>query len=251
MRKGYLKNEWKEFLKSFKLKTKFIQVIIFDILCIVLSWLSLVVFGKLTQNIMLTLSQLNLQGITDINLIENQAEILASAMNSLFIYLAGLLIVLFIICILTRTLVWNTILNKKITAKYIGKFILLNLIWLLWMIPFMLILMTKNPYWIIGLTVLLGILFVHFTFILYTIFTKEVKIGRSLKLCFKLGIAKIHLFLIPLLFAILTFILISIVLALINKLFASGIVTILLLLMFAAWLRFYCSSVALRIAKKV
>ena len=85
---------------------------------------------------------------------------------------------------------------------------------------------------------------------MYTIFTKEVKTGKALKLCFKLGVGKINLFLLPVLFAIVVFVLINLVVAAINLIVQSSLIALILLLLYVAWLRFYCSSVTLRIAKK-
>ncbi len=251
MKKSYFKRKWKEFLNSFKLSTSFIYVLLFDVLYVSLAILALVVFGKLAQNLIMKLNALNLQEITNTTLMENQVKTLTSVMNSLLIYTILLLLVLFILCIITRALIWNIVLNKKLTLKYLGKFSVLNLIWLLWIIPFILILSTKNPYSILISSIILAILFIYFTFVLYTIFTKEVKIGKSLKLCFKLGAGKINLFLLPMLFAIVVFVLVNIIVVAANLIVQSSLIALILLLLYTAWLRFYCSSVTLRIAKTI
>jgi len=247
--KHYFKTEWKEFLKSFKLKINFVYVLLFDAVFAAFSFLSVILFGKIAQELALKISSLDIQDAA--TLMESQADVIKSVLNSLLIYAVLLVIILFAICIITQSLIWNTILKKKLTWKYIWKFAVLNIIWLLWIAPFILILLTKEPTLIIILTILLGILFIHFTMILYTIFTREVKIGKALKLCFKLGVMKIRLYLIPILFAVIIFVLLNLIMTLINMAVTSVLIGLALLIIFAAWLRFYLSSVTLRVAKRI
>src|SRR3989344_6848933 len=96
-----------------------------------------------------------------------------------------------------KGLIWTATANKKFNFKFFKKFLLLNLIWLpSWFLLIFLFAVIINPETSpIFMMIILGMAF-YFNNILYPMFLKENKL-RKIKKAFKLGIEKIHHFIVP------------------------------------------------------
>ncbi len=253
--KNYFKKEWKEFLASFKLKTKFIYVILLDVLCITATFILGLIYSLLLNNLITPLDGLDLTNLATMGAEGLQQYILLkNTMYGFLIYTALLLIFVLIVYSLFQGLIWNLILKKKFTLKYLGKFSLLNLIWVLfWLIIALVLLIILKKIiivWVILVYILLLIIF-YLTSILYVVFTEKIKIWQAIKDTFNIG-KRIHLFIMPYLLVLGLFIVLNLIL-LVFSLLPQQVymfVNLIVLLGFIAWFRFYISDVVLKIAKR-
>ena len=159
-----------------------------------------------------------------------------------------LLIAIIFLASLLKGIIWAKTTNTKITLALISKFLGLNLIWmgfwfLLVVLNSLFALPTSAPI-LMAITIILGI---YFTNTLYTIFMKK-QIIKSIVNAIKLNIQKIHLFLLP--YALISLIFFIIVrISNILKFRYSTIAFGLLVLTYAAVVRYYLSALILEIEK--
>ncbi|TKJ17699.1 hypothetical protein CEE44_04165 [Candidatus Woesearchaeota archaeon B3_Woes] len=179
---------------------------------------------------------------TEISQISSQ---LSNFLWSIFVGIAIVALVTFIAMCIFKGLIWFRIANKKFNFNYSKKFILLNLLWfLIWITPAILLFFVLKKEIIAYLLVIITILLLHFTNLLYISFTKNPKLS-SIKKAFKIGIKKIHLFILPYLIAIIIFLVISQLYWLYNFMpgNTSTIITVLILIIYLAWFRIYLYNV--------
>lgn len=152
------------------------------------------------------------------------------------------LLIFYLIWSLFKGLIYTRMMNKRFTMKYFIKKYLLNMMWITsWLIilvgTLLIIKLEVMPYmfWI------LVMLMFHLTIILYIRFTEKNKIFTSIKLAFKTGIKKIHYFILPYLLIFVAFFIVSGISYLGTYLHSiiSLTITIILLLLFLAWSRYY------------
>ncbi|MBI2208225.1 hypothetical protein HYU50_01915 [Candidatus Woesearchaeota archaeon] len=139
-----------------------------------------------------------------------------------------------------KGLIWTTTADKKFNFGFFKKFLLLNLIWLpSWFLLIFLFAVIINPETSpIFMIVTLAVAF-YFTNILYPLFLKENKL-RIIKEAFKLGIKKIHQFIVPYAIIIILFFMILNAYNLIAiRVNLNPNVFFGILLVFIAWLRYY------------
>lgn len=189
--------------------------------------------------------------LTDINSLaaENSLKILPQ-LKGFIIYILAIIALYIAILIIAWALcegtIWNLILNKKPSLKYYGKFLSLNIIWIIALILislFSVLIFKKEsaPY----ILIVLGIVFIYITPLMYILFAKENKIFQSIKITFSLGFKKIHHFIIPYIVIFLIFLILGFIYVLLNNFqekLAAGIF-IILLSVFITWVRYYLAEI--------
>lgn len=159
-----------------------------------------------------------------------------------------LLIAIIFLATIFKGIIWAKTTNTKISFKLISKFLGLNLIWMgFWFVAIFLISFLIAPSSAVFFMIAAIILSLYFTNTLYTTFMREQKL-KSILDALKLNVAKIHLFLLPYFAALLLF---YVIMRLGNflKFKYSTILLGLVMLVYAAVLRYYVSELVLRIDK--
>ena len=182
---------------------------------------------------------------------ESAQQVLAQAKAYLYFIIFSLILLLLSIIFLAsilKCIIWAKTTSTKITFNLISRFLGLNLIWMVfWFSAMILVVLVanKNSLMIFAYAVLIPA--VYLTNNLYTIFMKKQKIS-AIKEALKLCIAKAHLFALPyaLIFALL-FVLSR--LLEFAKFQYSFIIAPLLILVYAAFVRYYASTLAFEIQK--
>ena len=253
--------QFKQYIKSFKeLDLEFIHTVMYDILLYSCWALSFVVYGLWTTKIFEKLNELDIaslqtamQDITKSNISNQQAELSLQILQSTitkFIFLTLLLILIILgVYALFKGLIWTKILKKKFTFKYFRKFIALNLLYVLFavvvfILPVLLVLLgIKAGFWLLFLQIIIGIILImyfYFRTISNILFAKTKKISSFFK-SFEKGADKFKKLIIPLLYIVLIFMIISLISMILN-IFPEIIVMIfssILLLAFISWARIY------------
>ena len=264
----YLTNQIDLFKKSFKLdKKRFLSVISFDFVFLLASYVALFLCGMWLSSSASKISGLDLTNLTE-NAV-NELAALKSFYYGAIICLILLVIFLFFAWSFFQGFIWNTILKKKFNLDYFKKFLLLNLAF----IPLSIILLFiaavcfwsfnsvflffsatgLNKYIIIAISlvlftfVFLPILLytINFISILYIYFTKKSKIMDSFNDTFRIAVKKIHLLYIPYLIISLAFVFLAVITIPLNilPLWLISLVSFVLLVVYAAWARFYIAVV--------
>ena len=164
-----------------------------------------------------------------------------------FSFIVLLIAIIFLASIL-KGVIWAKVTGTKITFKLISKFLGLNLLWMgFWFVIVFFISFLANPASAPILMISAIILGIYFTNTLYTIFMKN----QSLKLLLgsiKLNITKFHLFLLP---HIMIFLLLYVIIRLSNllKFKYSTILLGSILIVYAAAVRYYASTLVLEVEK--
>lgn len=159
-----------------------------------------------------------------------------------------LLIAIIFLASLLKGIIWAKTTNTKITLALISKFLGLNLVWAgFWFIMVISISLFALPTSAPILMVIMILLGIYFTNTLYPIFMRKQTI-KSIVNAVKLNIQKIHLFLLP--YALISLILFIVVrISGLLKFKYSPIVFSLLLLIYAAVVRYYISALVLEMEK--
>jgi hypothetical protein len=206
----YLKNQFKILEKSFKdFNIQVIFITLFDLLFYSLALLSLFLFSKFVQNKTVEISKIPIDQL--MTLPQDQLTvILGDLRNFLFILILGiviLVIALFLITSIFKSLIWLKIADKKLTKNYLKKFMLTKLIWsLIWFVPILIIFFLLKKELIAPVLIIVTLLLFHFTNIFYVSFIKENKLS-SIKSTFKTGL-KIHLLILPYILIIIGFLIV-------------------------------------------
>ncbi|MEK6946928.1 MAG: hypothetical protein AABX32_04955 [Nanoarchaeota archaeon] len=174
-----------------------------------------------------------------------KAQQLASEVKSyffllLFSFIAVVILVIFLAGIF-KSVIWAKTAKTKISLKFMSGFLLLNVIWTgFWAIIIFLISYTINPGSVPTFFLIAFIVAIYFTNILYPLFMRKQKLN-SLGSAIKLGIARIHLFVLPNL--IIFLILVVLTWAASKIVFSYSLfVTVFILIVFAALVRYYVSE---------
>ena len=174
-----------------------------------------------------------------------KAQQLASEVKSyffllLFSFIAVVILVIFLAGIF-KSIIWAKTTKTKISLKFMSGFLLLNLIWTsFWAAIIFLISYLVNPASVQTFFLISFIIGVYFTNILYPIFMRKQRLN-SIGSAVGIGIAKVHLFVLPNL--IIFLILFILAWAAGNLTFNySFFVTAFILVVFAALVRYYVSE---------
>ncbi len=159
-----------------------------------------------------------------------------------------LLIAIIFLASIAKGIIWAKITKTKIRFALISKFLGLNLIWMgFWFVVVFLVSWLVEPTMAPILMAILAILGLYFTNALYTIFMKEQKISSIIK-AVKIGITKVHLFLLPYtVILLLLFVLLRLI-----KFVNIGyfrILTGLVIIVYFAVIRYYVSTLVLEVEK--
>ncbi len=244
--------EWNKnaFVSSIKkINLNFFLIIFLDMLFYALSGF-LVAFWLQRVTTKLTLFNFPTENIVSLGY--EKAQQLTGEIRSLyyliiFSFVLLLVAIIFLASIL-KGIIWAKTTNTKISLKLVSKFLELNLIWMsFWFVVLISITLFVEQAFAPKLMIFALILAIYFTNTLYTIFMKEQKL-KAITGAIKLNISKIHLFLLPyagifiLFFALTT-------LSSFIKFRYSAILFSLIILVYAAFVRYYASALVLEIEK--
>ena len=183
----------------------------------------------------------------------NQLQQLTNdAQNFYYLFLLSFILVVVAIIFMAsilKSIIWAKTTKAKITLKLISKFFMLNLAWIgFWFALIVAIAYFVEPVSVALFSYIAIFLGLYFTNILYPIFMKEQKF-MIFKEALKLGIQKIHMFILPyFLISMALYILIRLT-SLMTFQYASFISTI-ILLFYIAVVRYYVSELAFQLKPK-
>lgn len=170
-----------------------------------------------------------------------------------FYYLQVFSFILLVVAIIflasiIKGIIWAKTTKTKITLELISRFLGLNLVWMGFWAGLIFLISniverTSSLLFIIA-TIILAL---YFTNILYTIFMKKQKFGSIID-SIKLGIVKIHLFLLPYALIFLIFFILAILSRFLKFKYADALLGLIALIYFAV-VRYYVSEIVLEIEK--
>ncbi|MBI2134532.1 hypothetical protein HYU09_00945 [Candidatus Woesearchaeota archaeon] len=241
MKDNFIKQNYVLFINSFKkINLKFFLILAFDILFYFIFMqignFFIKIIEKKAANVDLTQ---NLLGLNQ----QAAAGLLGSVRGFFFFLIFSAILFLLLMVInwsIFKGLIWTITANKKFNFNFLKKFFLLNLVWLpFWFLLIFLFAVIINPATAPILMIITVITAFYFTNILYPLFLRDNKL-RKIKEAFKLGIKKIHYFIVP-------YAVIGVLFYIISKaysLIAANIglnpnVFFGILLVFIAWARYY------------
>ena len=238
---NFVKQNYHIFVNSFKrINLKIFLILLFDILFyFVFMQVGNFFIKALEQkasNVDLTQ---NLLGLS-----QQSATQLLSSVRGVFFFLILSAIIFIILMTINWSFfkgwIWSITTNKKFNLKFFKKFFLLNIIWLpTWFILIFLFAIIIKPQTAAIFMLITLIIAFYFTNILYPLFLKNNKIS-VIKEAFKLGIKKIHHFVVPYLIIIILLLTISRIYSLITlNIYINPNIFFGVLLIFVAWLRYY------------
>ena len=183
--------------------------------------------------------------------VEKTQQLVADAKAFYFLLIFSFLLLLTAIIFLASVLkgiIWARTTKTKISFALISKFLGLNLIWMgFWFAAVFLVSWLAEPAMVLILMAILAILGLYFTNALYTIFMKEQKISSIIR-AVKLGVTKVHLFLLPYAVILLLFFVIVSIIRFVNTGYPQILAGLAIIAYFAA-VRYYASTLALEAEK--
>lgn len=193
------------------MKKNALLMVLYDILFLVITFL-IIITGKY----ILDKKAAPLENIvsTDITaLTQPQMATTSVLLKNLWVLSIAILLIGTILIILNwsvfQSFIYKKMDNKKCRLKFIAKFFLLNLVWfLIAAIILALFYILSNKNFINPFTIAILITFAHFTNILYILFEQDPRL-RSIKRAISLGIIGFYKFILPYIFLIISFIIIS------------------------------------------
>lgn len=206
----YIKKPVKLFLNTFKTK-KLALILGIDIIFYIIFFLGFQIFVSKAKKIVMSLQDLNLAAIQNLNNVDVEgANQLLAQLQTFIASIIGavFLFILFIIAILTliKGYEWSRIANNKLKPSNYLKLLLLNIIWftiwvIIFIIPFSFI--EKQAYLTHFYYIIPPIL--YFTLFLYMNFAQTKRIGKALLAPIKEGLLKLHKYVTALIIIILLF----------------------------------------------
>lgn len=176
-------------------------------------------------------------------------QLIGEARMFYYLMLGSLILLLVAIIFLASILkgvIWAKTTNTKINLNLISRFFGLNLIWMgFWFVLVILISLLIEPSSAPMFMIITIILGVYFTNTLYTIFMKEQKL-KSIIEAIKLNILRIHMFLLPYAFILMLLFIVTWLGNLLKFSYSAFIMTFVLVL-FAAFVRYYASTLVLEV----
>ncbi|MEA2038171.1 MAG: hypothetical protein U9O94_11795 [Nanoarchaeota archaeon] len=233
-------NYFKQYLDSFR-KFK-LELVIFNFLFIMFAYLGFYLMQFIVKGPMARLDEVE-------NIAANifGVEAAIAAFRNFFLVGAIAILVFFLLIILSYSLfeglIWCRILKKKFTLEYFRRFTLLNLIWFFSFIIIASILLFGSKQSIVGVVLaVLAVVFILFSQILGVVFTQKNKL-RAIKKTFSIGF-RVHRFIIPLIFILATFLIVS----QLNLLNIHFILIMIIYLVFFSWMQNYFADVIVTIS---
>jgi hypothetical protein len=251
----YLKETFENFKDSFRnLDKTILYVVVYNMVFYLASY---AVYTKMLSKFMekaqpvFDIATENVYGASEA-VIESQVHIIRSFRFAFWSYGIGFIIAIFLLYALVSLLVWGAITKKKLKpSKFELNFFLLNLIWIVGagIIIYLMASSFKLESLALGLLALM-LIYAHLTTILYIAYFKKKKIRKSIKSAFNTGIAKIHHFIVPYVFALAVFIVLNIIIRPIGAAAQAymNIIFFIAFLFYFAWLRIYIYSFAKKLA---
>lgn len=175
-----------------------------------------------------------------------QVSLLFKAIFVLAIWAVAVFVAIVIAQTVFKGLIWTTIMGKRYTKKYFKKLFWVNVIWfLLWLITSLIIYYGARASYRVYVQGIYYLLLFYFTTILYILFTRKNVIKRSISKALSLGVRKVRYFIIPYIYAVVIFVVISQLFRIINPASKAGMfVGVILTVFFIAWMRLYIYSIA-------
>lgn len=240
---NHLKNNIKTYISSFKNKS-ILLILVLNTSFIVIT-AGIIQLIKIISNPWIDkINQINPQDIifqTETELQQITTTLRSFAIFSIIVALS-FIILLIINWSFFQGLIYKILLKKRFNLKYLKKFLLLNLIWFIpWLLLFYVIISAAKLDYLIISSSILTLLFLHFSFILYTLSAESNKL--QIKKSLKLGITKLHYFIIPYILITITFIIIS----QLNLLNINIFIISLVYLLFFSWLQNYTKEITEKI----
>ncbi len=236
-----------KFVNSFSFKKEFFLIVLYDALFYLSVFLIALIFSFLLKFQMEKLGLTNLGGLNlaDQQVIQSNVNLAQVLIASMIVYFVLFLLIALISYSFFKGIVWLTMLNKKPSFGYFKKFFLTNLIWWgVWIIPAVLALFGLKQEYFTLVFVLEAILYFHLTSILHLSFAKSQDIKRSFSKILPVGFGKIHHFIIPYVYALIVYIVLSQIFRIIPQQQRVVLSTaILLALLYLAWFRNYVKEV--------
>ena len=128
MKKTYIKSKYEELVKQIRgINAKYLHVISFDLIFIVLSFVGFVIWNKILSSQPQLSSLDNIQALTSSSAVEGIGKL------TFIIVSSSILLVLFILILssVTRGYMWSTIFGKKTSKEFLKRFTLLNMVYLI------------------------------------------------------------------------------------------------------------------------
>ncbi|MEM4254008.1 MAG: hypothetical protein QXR48_01320 [Candidatus Woesearchaeota archaeon] len=242
------KEEFKEFINSFKLNKEYAWIMFIDAMCWVVC--ALLFFGlyALLKNSIEKLRTLPIGTSLNPAMLSAYNDILQRFFINAIIALVVFYLLALIAYSVSRGMIWNVLLTKRTRTQFFLRLGLLNLIWCtIWVFitGFFLVTM-KSPLAIIALFAITVLLYVHLTTILHHSFTKNNAFGAALKDTFGTGVGSLARFAHPYCYIFIIYVLLSWILSI-----AQGkmqmMMYFVLLFAFMAWYRIYMRNTLRRI----
>ncbi|MBW2997112.1 hypothetical protein KY349_02090 [Candidatus Woesearchaeota archaeon] len=257
MKKEYLKLEWETFKQSFKVDRRFWFILLWEVLLIIAVVLGFMLFSLLMSRLepllMSAMSAASSFTLEQAMFAPTDAQ-LQSLQTKMIWYTVTLFIYLLLIWPLFKSLTYLTLLKKRLTAKFYGKFLAASILWtvfigiILYIIQliFYKTLFNALPYSaaaratvLIGLIVLF-VLTVYFTLMFFIMFTRVERLWLGIKQFLNLPVKKIRHFLVPMLYALLVFLALNILMKVFQTVPALGtLLSTVVVIAYIAWLKIY------------
>jgi len=242
---NYLKDSIKTYVESFKNKNILI-VAALNVLFFLTTAIIVEIVKAISKQQMIKVNSLDISNLTLQS--ESQLQAIAGTLKGFAIF-AVLTALLFVVLLIInwsffQGMIYHILSKRKFSLKYFEKFLLLNLIWFIpWIAIFFIILFgVKAGYLVAAFYFLIG-LFLHSSFVLYTLFVKGRKLKKMVHL--KISIVKIYHFIIPYTLITITFMIIS----QLNLLNPHYTIIIGVYLLFFSWLQSYTKDIIIKIHK--
>ncbi len=177
---------------------------------------------------------------------EAQLQATAATLKNFALFAISVAVIFILLLIInwsiTQGMTYSHLLKKKITLRYLNRFLLLNIIWIIpWTILLVILLIGGKEHSYLPILILF-FLFIHFTLILNVLFTKKNSLSQ-IKQALKLGTLKFHRYLVPYLIITVTFIIIS----QLNLLSINYILLTLIYLLFFSWTQNYLKDITINL----
>jgi hypothetical protein len=282
--KNYLKQNKKDLVNSFKQLeiSKVVLIMLFDFLFYSLCYLIIFVFSKFIEYSSRELN--SMPAVNIMQLPQRQGEILMSMLKVYFFkFVASIILTILIIYILMcvfKLLIWFKVTDRKVTKKEVIRFlwvrfvfVLISALFLILLIPLLISIGVSVKYQSLILLVIFSsiglVLFAianNIKTLMYIYYTKDKNLS-CIKKAFSLGIKQIKQFIVPYIIVFIVFNLIILIISIMSKVylinaylpgiiakilyFIIQLISIVLILYYAAWFRFYIYNVIKTIDKKV
>jgi hypothetical protein len=237
--KVHLAKTWKAFRDSFKLGMPFL----FSLASEILFFLALSGIAILSAKWLVSIGS-SFTGFNPYDISDKTAAFASSFITQSLLAIGITLLLVFIVYTICQALSWNAIFSRKLSFRFIRRFFLLNVAWLIpWVIvAWFFVVGLQGKFAAFGL-VFLAIMFTHLTFLLQHAFLMDHGIKQSMGIAFSVGIGSIHKFIVPYIFAAAVYFLWSLVWYAVPKSnnlgFSLVVLSCVIFAPYLAWFKFY------------